>query len=212
MIESGLAAAAFRFKFWFLDSAGTMSSRSEKSAKARATKVAMRAAAIDHASPLVALPSDHASSLVAVPPPPQWSCPRKAHAAEHLLMRGSTSSLRNESRTFQVDRMWCDRLLAAAAQLGRSRHNAAFRDLIESVGGCRPVAFFLQRAYDETGRVCRTHELVTTLETAKSMSGMMTFAIVAEQAGVLHVIKGTLPTLRVPMSNQTAPVVAQCLS
>ena len=133
-------------------------------------------------------------------------------------MRGSTSSLRNEARTFQVDRMWCDRLLAAAAQLGRSRHNAAFRDLIESVGGCRPVAFFLQRAYDETGRVCRTQsmmpdgELVTTLETAKLMSGMLTFAIVAEQAGVLHVIKGTLPTLIVPMSNQTAPVVAQCLS
>ena len=55
-------------------------------------------------------------------------------------------------------------------------------------------------------------ELVTTLETAKLMSGMLTFAIVAEQAGVLHVIKGTLPTLIVPMSNQTAPVVAQCLS
>ena len=133
-----------------------MSSRSENAAKARLKLADKRAAAVsDHASSLVAEPSvsDHASSLVAGPPPLQWSCPNKARAAEHLLMEGSTSSLRNEARTHQVDRKWCDRLLAAAAQLGRSRHNAAFGDLVKGVGGCRPVAIFLQRAYDETGRI-----------------------------------------------------------
>ena len=41
-----------------------MSSRSENAAKARATKVARRAAAIDHAFSLVALPSDHAAVVV----------------------------------------------------------------------------------------------------------------------------------------------------
>ncbi len=150
-----------------------MGSRSENAAKAPLKLAAKRAAAVsdhasslvaepsvsDHASSLVAQPSlsDHASSLVAGPPPPQWSCPRKVRAAEHLLMKGSTSSLRNEARTHQVDHMWCVRLLAAAAQLGRSRPSAAFAALVEgvadTVGGCRPVAIFLQRAYDETGRI-----------------------------------------------------------
>ena len=41
---------------------------------------------------------------------------------------------------------------------------------------------------------------VTSTETAKLMSGKLSFAIVAEQAGVFHVIEGVLPTLIVPMS------------
>ncbi len=101
-----------------------MSSRSENAAKARLKLADKRSAVSDHASSLVAEPSvsAHASSLVAGPPPLPWSRPNKARAAKHLLMKGSTSSLRNEARTHQVERKWCDRLRAAAAQLGRSKH------------------------------------------------------------------------------------------
>ena len=58
-----------------------------------------------------------------------------------------------------------------------------------------------QRSYDETGRICRTQavmpdgQLVTSSETAKMVSGKVPFAGVLEQAGVLHVIQGALPTL-----------------
>ena len=224
-LESGLASAVFRFKSRPPDDCShRMSSRSANAANARLKLAAKRAAAVrDHASSLVAEPSvsdhadhgDHASLLVAGPPLPQWSCPNKARAAEHFLMKGSTSSLRNEARTHKVDRNWCDRFLAAAAQLGRSRHNIAFAELVDGLDGCRPIAIYLQRAYDETGRICRTQamtpdgQLATSTETAKLMSGKLTFAIVLEWAGVVHVIQGALPTLIVPMANQTAPIVAE---
>ena len=134
-------------------------------------------------------------------------------------MQGGTSSSRNEARSFKVDRKWCDRLVIAAAQLGRSRHTLAFGGLLERAAHQgRPVAVFLLRAYDETGRVCRTQsmtpegELLTSTETGKLMSGRVSFAVVLEHAGRWHVIQGVLPTLMVVMANQTAPVVPKCLS
>ncbi len=81
-----------------------------------------------------------------------------------------------------------------------------------------PVAFVLQRAYDETGRVCRTlstteeGEAEYVPETAKLMSGALSFAAVLRVHGLgYHVIVGKMPTTLGCMASQHAPVVAQCL-
>ena len=55
------------------------------------------------------------------------------------------------------------------------------------------VAIFLQRVSDETNRICRSH---TSTHTAKLMVGKLSFAILAEQAAVPHVIQGAVPTRR----------------
>ena len=69
---------------------------------------------------------------------------RSETAAKALVKRLATTRLRwlqsHQFRWLPVSRFhkWCDRLLAAATQLGRSRHS----DLVEGMGGCHlvPVA------------------------------------------------------------------------